>query len=73
MTINELAIKDPFELDTIVEIIETVTCLHIRRLIGIGFNDQGKVLDAGCGYGQWSIAIESLNNDVVGIDMEPKE
>lgn len=45
---------------------------YIERLIGIGFNEKGKVLDAGCGYGQWSMALECLNNYVTGVDIEPK-
>ena len=72
-TINELEIKDPFEVGFINRNYRSGDLSpYVERLIGIGFNDQGKVLDAGCGYGQWSIALECLNNNVVGIDIEPK-
>lgn len=38
----------------------------IRRL---GFRDLGTVLDAGCGYGQWSFALAEVNSHVLSIDV----
>ena len=38
------------------------------RLEMINFSGKGTVLDAGCGVGQWSIALASLNKKVFGID-----
>ena len=32
---------------------------YINRLEAIGFTKKSKVLDAGCGYGQWSIALHT--------------
>ena len=43
---------------------------YIDRLEAIGFSGQGaNVLDAGCGFGQWSLAMSSLIGYVVGIDV----
>lgn len=35
----------------------------------IGFDQGKKVLDAGCGFGQWSIAMHDLGNHVTSIDI----
>ncbi len=73
LTINELQIRDSFELGFVKRNYrEGDLSPYVERLIGIGFNEIGKVLDAGCGYGQWSLALECLNNEVVGLDIEPK-
>lgn len=39
-----------------------------RRLEVLGFAGHGRVLDLGCGAGQWSCALASLNGKVVGVD-----
>lgn len=39
------------------------------KLQGLGFSDYNRVLDAGCGYGQWTLALASLNKRAVGIDI----
>lgn len=39
-----------------------------NRLNAINFNKFNLVLDAGSGFGQWSVALSSMNNEVVGID-----
>jgi ubiquinone/menaquinone biosynthesis C-methylase UbiE len=41
------------------------------RLKVIGFSECKRVLDAGCGIGQWSIALGELNDNVDGIDLMP--
>ena len=41
---------------------------YIQRLKSLGFVD-GVFLDAGCGFGQWSLAASRLNTRVVGIDV----
>lgn len=33
-----------------------------------GLEGQGRILDAGCGYGQWAIALAEVNHEVVAID-----
>ena len=38
-----------------------------HRLKAIGFESiNGPVLDAGCGFGQWSIVLRDLNSKVIG-------
>lgn len=39
-----------------------------RRLQMIGFRNLGRVLDAGCGLGHWTIMLAELNGFAVGID-----
>jgi SAM-dependent methyltransferase len=40
------------------------------RLDYLGFRGMGAVLDAGCGMGQWSVALASRNAAVCGIDID---
>lgn len=40
-----------------------------KKLELLGFTDLEKVLDAGCGMGQWTIALGELNRCVEGIDI----
>jgi ubiquinone/menaquinone biosynthesis C-methylase UbiE len=40
------------------------------RLQQLGFERLDQVLDAGCGLGQWSIALAELNKHVVGVDVD---
>lgn len=42
---------------------------YIDRLEAIGFTKKSKILDAGCGYGQWSIALATLNDYVYSCDL----
>lgn len=39
-----------------------------ERIAMAGFQGHEKVLDAGCGYGQWSIALSKYNKHIVSID-----
>ncbi len=41
---------------------------YVHRLKSIGFEGQERVLDAGCGFGQWSIALAGLNRHVDALD-----
>jgi ubiquinone/menaquinone biosynthesis C-methylase UbiE len=36
----------------------------------IGMVGLDKVLDAGCGFGQWSMALSRLNNNVIAVDVD---
>lgn len=38
------------------------------RLAAVNFHGLGRVLDAGCGFGQWAIALAETCREVVGID-----
>lgn len=39
------------------------------KLRALGFSGCNRVLDAGCGYGQWTLALASLNECVIGMDV----
>jgi SAM-dependent methyltransferase len=39
------------------------------RLRAIGFSEHDQVLDAGCGYGQWSLALAEMNAQVSSCDI----
>ena len=42
---------------------------HYRNRIDMaGFTDGGRVLDIGCGYGQWALALAERNEYVIGVD-----
>lgn len=41
---------------------------YIARVRQLNFTSMDAVLDVGCGYGQWTIALAALNKKVVGID-----
>lgn len=42
---------------------------YVDRIAAIGFTGQASVLDAGCGFGQWSLALASKNNRVHACDI----
>lgn len=39
------------------------------RIIAIGFTDKERVLDAGCGFGQWSVALSKFNKMVHAVEL----
>lgn len=43
---------------------------YSQRLERLGFVDCDDVLDAGCGYGQWSLALAELNLRVTSVDVD---
>ena len=45
---------------------------YIDRLKALKFENYNKVLDVGCGFGQWSIALSLLNKEVNSIDQSEK-
>jgi ubiquinone/menaquinone biosynthesis C-methylase UbiE len=42
---------------------------YLNRLKTIGFQGHGTVIDVGCGMGQWSYALSTINHFVYGIDI----
>ena len=46
----------------------TPQAVYTNRLRAIGFEQLGRVLDAGSGFGQWSVSLANLNNEVIGLD-----
>ena len=43
--------------------------VYLNRIRAIGFVALGRVLDIGCGFGQWTLALACLNEHVVGLDI----
>ena len=41
-----------------------------ERLAHIGFVDKERILDAGCGFGQWTFAIAQTSKRVIGVDVD---
>lgn len=44
---------------------------YVDRLKALGFTGKDKLLDAGCGYGQWSLALAEMNTTVESCDISP--
>lgn len=40
-----------------------------RRLNALGFRGMKSVMDAGCGFGQWSLALAKHNEEIWGVDI----
>lgn len=47
----------------------TPETVYKNRLSAIGFEKFDRVLDAGCGFGQWTSALSSLNKNVEAIEL----
>lgn len=41
---------------------------YLQKLRALGFEGYASVLDAGCGYGQWSLCLAALNESVIASD-----
>ena len=41
-----------------------------ERLARIGFVDKERILDAGCGFGQWTFAMAQTSKHVIGMDVD---
>lgn len=46
---------------------------YLERVRALGFVGKQRVLDAGCGFGQWSFALAVDNASVYGIDSDPEK
>src|SRR5690349_18939652 len=45
--------------------------IYERRLVGVGMSGHDHVVDAGCGFGQWTMVLAALNRKVTAIDVAP--
>jgi len=66
------ALPSPRDRDFLYRVYNSGLDFYLRRLSAIGFTDHKSVLDAGCGFGQWSLALASLNQHVFAIDYDSK-
>ena len=51
---------------------DTPGTVYTDRIRAVGFTGMGRVLDAGCGFGQWSRALGELNGLVESCDLDLK-
>lgn len=45
---------------------------YLAKIRSIGFTDRSRVLDLGCGFGQWSFVLASVNKDVLAVEVDEK-
>lgn len=60
---------DPSSLEFAIRVFSGGFDRYIKRIDQYGFKSIGRVLDAGCGFGQWAIALASLGNRVDAVDV----
>jgi SAM-dependent methyltransferase len=65
---NKSEILSGNERDFFIRVWRTDPEIYKSRLKAIGFSNLDKVLDAGCGYGQWSASLAELNTSVYSVD-----
>jgi SAM-dependent methyltransferase len=46
--------------------------IYYQRLLQYKIYDFGRVLDAGCGFGQWTLALAKLNGTIEACDLSPE-
>ena len=44
---------------------------YLTKLRSVGLVGRRRVLDLGCGFGQWSLCMATMNDAVVAVDVEP--
>lgn len=49
---------------------DTELDVYKSRLKAIGFSGLNKVLDAGSGYGQWTVALAEMNEYITGVERD---
>lgn len=67
---NNLQFPSALEKQFFTRIFSTSRVTYEQRLRQINFTNKKIILDAGCGYGQWTAGLSDLNNDVCAIDMD---
>lgn len=48
---------------------QTSTEVYKNRIEAIGFTNANIVLDAGCGFGQWTLALSQLNKEIEALEL----
>lgn len=69
--LERLSFPREVDRDFFARVFRTQQSLYQDRLRALGFTSRGLVIDAGCGFGQWSVAAAGLNERVVGVDVDP--
>jgi ubiquinone/menaquinone biosynthesis C-methylase UbiE len=66
---SNLGFESPFEYDFFSRVFDTPHSVYRRRLECIGMTNSDRVLDAGCGFGQWSFALAESNRHTVSLEI----
>ena len=64
-----LQLRSEFDRDFLRRVYSTPLEFYIHRLSAVEFHGLERVLDAGCGFGQWALGLSELNTTVHGIDI----
>lgn len=67
---NTIQFPSALEKQFFTRIFSTSQEIYDQRIEQIKFTNQDLVLDAGCGYGQWTRSLSDLNKQVYGIDLD---
>lgn len=62
-------VPSQWERDVFRRVYSTSQSTYVQRLRRIGFSGRSHVLDAGSGYGQWSLALAEVNERVTAMDL----
>lgn len=63
-------VLNPFGLAFLSRVFATSRRVYSDRIEAIGFCNRGRVLDAGCGFGQWSLVLAAVNESVEALEIE---
>lgn len=61
----------PRDIDFLERVYDTSLTTYRERFRHLGFQNMDRVLDAGCGFGQWTLALPP-DTEVVGLDTTPR-
>lgn len=63
-------LSSPRDRDFLNRVYENGLDFYLEKLQALDFAKLDKVLDAGCGFGQWSLGLAQLNRQVVSMDLD---
>lgn len=67
---NDLCFSSELEKQFFNRIYATPREVYDSRIKQINFIDKNNVLDAGCGYGQWTVSLSNFNTNVCALDLD---
>lgn len=70
---KNISFQNEIDKQFFIRVFSTPSNIYKNRLSAIKFENFNKVLDAGCGFGQWTLALSELNNMTHAIDSDLKK
>ena len=67
---NNLNFESEIDKQFFKRVYSTPKNIYKERLSLIGFENKEKILDAGCGFGQWTRILSELNENIYAMDSE---